>query len=207
MKRIILGAALGLGAVSAVMACEGNCGQPIAASSCGCAPVVVCPPCSCAPAPIGMVAGPTAVPFAAPTPAPPSSSEPPLAAPSATPLPAPPSSFVPPPNSVEPPPATLAAPTPASLKRSYSAPSFYDVYRVPARSASERLGGRGRVSFWNLSGREVVLKVGSVMKPLAHGRRVMLDLERSFQWQIDSRMPETAQVAPGDVGVELVIRR
>jgi hypothetical protein len=202
MWRIVLGIGLGLGVGPAAVACDGVCGIPVVRGDCGCAPVVVCPPCPCAPARVVAPMPRPATPFARPTPAPPSTTEPPLASPPSTPAPMPPVA-----PSPEPPPATLSGPAPASPASRPASPG-YDLYRVPARSASAKAGPRARVTFWNLSGRDRVLKVGGRTQPLPNGRRVVLELERSFEWQIDGRQgSEKATVRAEDVGLEVVVRR
>lgn len=196
MWQIFLGVGLSLGVAVPAIACDGVCGIPVVLGDCGCVPVVVCPPCPCPPAPRPR----PATPLARPTPAPPSTVEPPLASP--------PSAAPPPvaPPSPEPPPATLSSPTPAALTVRAASPS-HDVYRVPARTASAQPGARARVSFWNLSGRDRVLKVGGRTQTLPRGRRVLLQLDRSFEWQIDGHAAEKTTVRADDVGLEVVIRR
>jgi hypothetical protein len=200
MWRIVLGLGLSLGVVQAAVACDGFCGVPVVRGDCGCAPVVICPPCPCAPIRVVAPTPRPTTPFARPTPAPPSSAEPPLANPPSTPAPMPPVA-----PSPEPPPATLSAPD--SLTSRPATPG-YDLYRVPARTAAAKAGTKARVTFWNLSGRDRVLKVGGQTQKLPNGRRVMVELERSFEWQIDGRQgSEKAAVRAEDVGLEVVIRR
>lgn len=142
--------------------------------------------CECAPVVVcpPCPCAPRPTPLATPTPAPPSTAEPPMAAP----------------------PPTAPAPMPPVTLNAQASPS-HDVYRVPARTPSERPGARARVSFWNLSGRDRVLKVGGKTQTLPSGRRVILEVERSFEWAVDGAAAETATVKPGDRGLEVVLRR
>jgi hypothetical protein len=63
------------------------------------------------------------------------------------------------------------------------------------------------VSFWNLSGQELVLKVGSQRVTLDRGRSATLELEREFTWQIEGREMEPGRVAAKESALEIVIRR
>lgn len=114
-----------------------------------------------------------------------------------------------PPSAAPPTPAaTLAPPTPASATSRPAAPGkYYVLYRVAPRGSQAGSGQRGRVSFWNLTGRDVVLRVGGRTQSIARGKRVSLDLERTFEWQVDGRAAEKATIRDGDVGLEVVLRK
>jgi hypothetical protein len=178
---------------------------------------------SCAPAPVFVyAAGPVAIPapifapvpasFPVVQPAPfsPGPAAPPLAAPYAAPTAAPPS---PAPSS---PPASPAQASPPLQKvqeeRSSNAPTgedahFYDPYPVATRDPMKPAGERCSVAFWNLSDRDMTLKVAGQVRPLPRGKSVSLQLGRKFTWQVDERRPQEETVAASDPGLEIVIRR
>ncbi len=147
------------------------------------APVLV----PAAPPPPACVAPASPLPaFAAPAPAPPSGSpEPPLAKPSGPPMPpAQPSAY--------------QAASPAAGARSY------DTYPLAVRGAAT--GERCSVSFWNLTGRDVVLRVEGRTQVLPRGQSLTRELPRSFAWQVDGGEQRTEQVSAKDGGLEVVLR-
>jgi len=115
----------------------------------------------------------------------------------------------------------LAVPTPAPPTSSPapvtpappSASPRPGVSETPAPSTSYYAGPGGTESntctvvFWNLSGRDVTLTVDGTRRPLPPGKGVTLDLPRRFTWQTENRAPQQEQVASGNVGMEIVIRR
>jgi hypothetical protein len=143
----------------------------------------------------GMTSPPPAGPYANPSPAPPSQS--PLAAPPATPAP------------------PLAPSLPMQKvqeERSSNAPGvedphFYDLYPVATRNPNKPAGERSSVAFWNLSDRDLTLKVAGQIRTLPRGQKVGLELARKFTWQVDERQPREETVAVTDPGLEIVIRR
>jgi hypothetical protein len=84
---------------------------------------------------------------------------------------------------------------------------YFDAYSVAPTASSQPNGSHCSVSFWNLSDRELVLKVGTQRTTLARGRSVTLDLEREFTWQIEGREPQTGRVGKNEAAQEIVIRR
>jgi hypothetical protein len=63
------------------------------------------------------------------------------------------------------------------------------------------------VSFWNLSGQDLVLNVGDQRVTLDRGRSATLELDREFSWQIEGRQAESGHVAGKESALEIVIRR
>jgi hypothetical protein len=157
-------------------------------------PVLVAPPPVCpvpvAPAPV--VPETPAAPLAAPGAAPPSSG--PIPYPGAQ---APPSRPMPPADS----------PTSATVQVSKTSdPAAYDVYPVAARGGVPA-GDRPLVSFWNLSDRDLTLKVAGQMYVVPRGGRERLRLDRHFAWQVEGREERNEEVADGGAGLEIVLRR
>jgi hypothetical protein len=132
-------------------------------------------------------------PYAPPSAAPPSGLP---AAPGTNPAPT-----NPPPPSGESPSSTLMT----SAKT--SEPSFYDVYAVAARGGAAPAADRRTVCFWNLSRRDVVLKVAGRRQTLPPGARSRLELGRQFVWQVEGRPERSEDMAADAAGLEVVIRR
>lgn len=65
---------------------------------------------------------------------------------------------------------------------------------------------RFRVGFWNLTGRDVTLTVGSKTVTLAKNREITLDLERQFSWRIDGRSMQIGRVPDGATTHEVAIK-
>jgi hypothetical protein len=194
MKRLVgvIAVALVLGTAMPVSGHFGFLSRPRATT----AYYIAVPAVAVYPAPVA-VCVPVAVPvvppriYAQPQPAPPSTGkEPPLAEPAkpATPQPGPP-----------------GPPEPKGPQTQVS--NYFDSYAVAATATTQAAAGRCSVSFWNLSGQELVLKVGERRVPLANGRRATLELDREFTWQIEGRNAQTARIATNDTAQEIVIRR
>jgi hypothetical protein len=110
----------------------------------------------------------------------------------------------------EPPLAEPGKPAPGtteSRKAQATTEKFFDSYAVAGNAGIPRPDGRSSVSFWNLSSGELTLKVGDQRTTLPAGRSVTLNLERQFRWQIEGREVQSSQVAAGETGLEIVIRR
>jgi hypothetical protein len=110
----------------------------------------------------------------------------------------------------EPPLVDPGTPSPSSTesKKAHTPTErYFDAYAVAGKGAAPRADGRSSVSFWNLSAGALALKVGEQRTTLSAGRSVTLNLERRFQWQIEGREVQTAQVAANESGLEIVIRR
>jgi hypothetical protein len=108
----------------------------------------------------------------------------------ATPRPAPPSS-----------PSTGEPPLGSALKR---APTFNE-----SRSGSKYppMDDRCQVGFWNISGRDLTLKVNGQSRLLLRNRALTLELGRDFVWQIDSREPQRQQVPADQASFEVILRQ
>jgi hypothetical protein len=66
---------------------------------------------------------------------------------------------------------------------------------------------RCKVGFWNLTGRDVTLKVDGQERVLPKNRAITLTLERSFAWQIDQGDSVSEHVPEGQPFHEVVLRR
>ena len=91
-----------------------------------------------------------------------------------------------------------AQPPPVSAK-------FYDSYYVAGIAANQH--AMCSVAFWNLADKPVQLHIGGQTHTVPRQQAVTLNLPRQFQWQIDQREPEPAQVAQDQGAMEIVIRR
>jgi hypothetical protein len=139
-------------------------------------------------------------------------------------LPAPPApvSVVVPPAAAAPP--VYAAPVPAppsdvpvvpipSAPPTREPPRVTESRSVPADQApvqnvaGERRGGPVRVGFWNVSDRDLVLRVDGRPQTLARGRAVTLSLGREFVWQVGGAEEQVERVPPDKSTLEIVIRR
>jgi hypothetical protein len=147
---------------------------------------------SCNPVPACVAPAPVIVPpYAPPTAAPPSDE----------PAPLPPSQPVP-----TTPPAEASGTTRMTSAK-LTVPSFCDVYPVAAKAGRSPSGDRRTVSFWNLSGRDVILTVAGQTWTVPRGGRARLDLERRFTWQLAGRESRHEDVPATSDGLEIVIRR
>ena len=154
-------------------------------------PYPVCLPPASVPAvapPPGIPSRTYAPPTAAPPSAGPSTPEPPLAAP---PSPAKPS----------------GAPPNRALGFGES-PPFYDVYPVAAHHTAATVGERHKVDFWNLTDRDLTLRVdGGSPQRLPHGKSLAVATGLQFTWQVEERPAQPARIDTGEAGLEIVIRR
>jgi hypothetical protein len=132
--------------------------------------------------------GPTyAQPTAAPPSAAPATPAPPLANPPA------PKNPLPPPSDRKP---------AVSESRSY-----YESYAGNPRNPSERTGNRCTAGFWNLTERDLTVKVDGTAHTVARGKNVQVNVGRQFVWLVDGRDPQSESIAAGECAVEIVIRR
>jgi hypothetical protein len=83
---------------------------------------------------------------------------------------------------------------------------YYDTY-TPARSPDRPAGERCRVSFWNLAGRPLTVKVDGRSVVLEANRKTTLDLGHHFVWRVDDRDPHAVNVPADESGLEIVVRR
>jgi hypothetical protein len=85
--------------------------------------------------------------------------------------------------------------------------NYFDTYSVSPKDSTRTPGDRCSVSFWNLSGKELTLKIGEQRIPLGSGRHATLDLDRQFTWQIEGRSSESGKVDSTNSALEIIIRR
>ena len=68
-------------------------------------------------------------------------------------------------------------------------------------------GAMCKVGFWNLTGRDITLKIDGQTRTLARDRAVTLELARSFVWQADQSEPSREQVPMDEAFHEVIIRK
>ncbi len=129
-------------------------------------------------------------PYAQPTPAPPSSGpigrEPPRAVPGAS-----------------------RSPASSSLKQGPEVSelgSHYDVYALANRPAGPS-GARYAAGFWNLTAADLSLRVDGKEFQIPRGKNHQVGVGKQFVWQVDGRPARTENIAAGEAGLEIVIRR
>jgi hypothetical protein len=84
---------------------------------------------------------------------------------------------------------------------------FYDSYPVAARPGDRPNPARCGVSFWNLTDRQVTVRVAGRSHVVPARQRLMLELERRFDWEVEGYPPQTQQVEAAHAGQAIVIRR
>jgi len=84
---------------------------------------------------------------------------------------------------------------------------FYDAYALAPDKKGTTPSDRGTLVLWNLTNREVKIKVDSQAHALAAGKSLALNVARKFVWQLEGRDPQIESIATGEVGIEIVIRR
>jgi hypothetical protein len=145
-------------------------------------PVVPCPVVVLPPAPVLPVpAVPAPRPLATPTPAPPSSGPVVPTSPSTPPM----------------------SPVPAVEESR----SFYPPAPGVTTTSKGPINDKAKVGFWNLSTREVVLRVDGQPHVLAQGQCLKLELGRRFVWQAGDYEAQIEDMPAGVPSMELVIRR
>src|SRR6516225_5693658 len=130
--------------------------------------------------------------YATPSPAPPSATEPP-------PAPAPevkPKSEPIPKETKGPPP--VPNPGPGVTEST----SFYDAYTVAAGSTMSRAADRAKISFWNLSPRDLTVTVDGQTYLINKGKRIKLELDRQFVWKAGEHKPQVERVPAQVPGLE-----
>jgi len=147
-------------------------------------PVVPCPVEVLPPAPVFQVP-------VVPTPAP---------RPLATPTPAPPST-----GPVVP--SSPATPPMNQVPAVEEARSFYQPTPALTETSNRPAGDKARVGFWNLSGRDVTLRVDGQTHLLGQRQCLKLDLGRNFVWKVGDAEAQVEQMPAGVPSMELVIRR
>jgi hypothetical protein len=84
--------------------------------------------------------------------------------------------------------------------------SFYESYPT-ANAAQPLTDGRFAITFWNLSGTSLSLRVGGRVRSLGPGQSLTLDLSREFEWRVEGRAAQVGRVPDGEKGSTLLIRR
>lgn len=162
--------------------------------------------------PPSTAAPPTASPASPPsTPAP----APPAASPTIPPsTPAPPTASPTPQAPASPPPSTAPSlpvlptlPPPRSGPGVSETRSYFDLYPVVPRNTDQPSRDTCSAGFWNLSGRDLTVKVNGQERVLAQGQSLSLRVGRLFTWQVEGRDPHTERIQSGDAGVEILLRR
>lgn len=73
--------------------------------------------------------------------------------------------------------------------------------------AAATAGAKCKVGFWNLTGRDVTLKIDGQPRTLPRDRAVTLELTRAFVWQVDQGEPSSEQVPMDEAFHEVIIRK
>jgi len=85
--------------------------------------------------------------------------------------------------------------------------NYYDSYALAPGKGSSVSTESGTLALWNLTNREVTVKVDGRSHTLEPGKNLTLTVGRKFVWQVDGREPQTERIATGEVGIEIVLRR
>ena len=75
------------------------------------------------------------------------------------------------------------------------------------QAVGQPVSERCLIGFWNMSGRDVTLKINGQTRLLAKDRAVNLQLDRAFVWQVDHGEPTAERVPPGLRRHEVMIRQ
>jgi len=121
----------------------------------------------------------------------------------ATPTPAGPSSTAEPPLA----PGGKSSAPPTTGEPGVREARYYDTYAVASSTANKSPGDHCSVGFWNLTNRDISVKVAGRNHVVPSRKNLTLELERQFAWQVEGRNAETAQVPDAESGLEIVIRR
>jgi hypothetical protein len=111
----------------------------------------------------------------------------------------------------------MAAPPSGSLKSQTSlsprpdqgndSRPYYDIYSVARRGPAQLAGDVSEVGFWNLTDRDLTLRVDGQSSTVPRGKSLPLTLGREFVWQIDGREPQRQTLGKDQSALEIVIRR
>ena|SRR5438132_3429612 len=85
--------------------------------------------------------------------------------------------------------------------------SYYDAYAVVVKDAPKPAGSRCSIEFWNLTDRNLTLKVDGQARSLERGKSMLLEVGRHFVWQIEGHEVNKENIAMGESALEIVIRR
>jgi len=62
------------------------------------------------------------------------------------------------------------------------------------------------VAFWNLSNRDLRIKIAGQAQVIARGKNLTLDLSRQFVWQVEGQEPQTENMPATESAMEIVLR-
>ena len=122
----------------------------------------------------------------------------------ATPTVAPPSSRT---VSGEPPLAASGSSSTRRLPVVSESRSYYDAYAVAVQDPAKQFGERCTITFWNLTAKPLTIKVDGRDRTLQARQNLAVDVPRRFTWQADERGENKENIAMGEGGLEIVIRR
>jgi len=117
----------------------------------------------------------------------------------------------------EAPPERKMAPADGAAKTS-EPPLSNPVKKAPVISESRSMGGayaqsgggskeRCKVGFWNLTGRDVVIRIDGQTRTLAKDRSLTIDSERAFSWQLDEGQTVAERVPEEQLFHEVILRQ
>lgn len=113
-------------------------------------------------------------------------------------------------------PLAKETPAPASSVPTTKEPPLHNQRKAPTITESRSVGGayagvgvvlpRCKVGFWNLTGKEITVRVEGKDQVLPKDRAVTIELDRQFSWQAPGR-EQTMERVPEDQNVyEVIIR-
>jgi hypothetical protein len=85
--------------------------------------------------------------------------------------------------------------------------SYYDAYAVAVQDPAKQFGERCTITFWNLTAKPLTIKVDGRDQTLQPRQNLAVDVPRRFAWQVDERGENKENIAMGEGGLEIVIRR
>lgn len=108
-----------------------------------------------------------------------------------------------------PPSSTPASPSPSMRKvpEVTESRSFYSGASQAPAASDKPAADRSSVAFWNLSTKDVNLRIGGQTYVLAQGKRLNLEMGRQFVWRIDDRELQNETIPATESALEIVIRR
>lgn len=108
------------------------------------------------------------------------------------------------PRAAPPSPRESSEPPTSSSKK--QAPTINEMRSNSGTSKYPPVDDRCRVGFWNVSGRDVTIKVNGESRQLPRNRAVTLELPRDFVWQLEDREARREQVPNGQTTFEIILR-
>jgi hypothetical protein len=85
--------------------------------------------------------------------------------------------------------------------------SFHPPTPAVVETSARPKSATARVGFWNVTGREVVLRVDGKTHALGHGKCLKLDLARTFVWKVGDSEAQVEEMPASVPSMEIVIRR